>query len=199
MRKTRKFYGNTFALKNKCENCPQKGDCIKGDKVFTSKEILVDCEAFYYVFKKLEEFDTHPRLDGDVEKHKHDMIEYEEKHKGVPMLTPPLIANGTLAVELALKFLVFKEKGEYECGHHLCFLFNQLTEPHKTVLTERICKEANQNETTFIENINNISNLFEDFRYFYEHEILGYSNFLNDFIHIVCDYAISLKSEYDEN
>lgn len=97
------------------------------------------------------------------------------------------------------KFLIFKEKGEYECGHHLLSLFNQLTEPHRTVLTERICKEAHQNETTLTENLNNISNLFEDFRYFYEHEILGYSNFLNDFIHIVCDYAISMKSEYEES
>ena len=101
---------------------------MKVDKDFTAKEILIDCEAFYYVFKKLEEFDTYPRLDDDVEKHKQDMIEYEEKHKGVPMLTPPLIANGTLAVELALKFLIFKEKDEYECGHHLHFLFNQLSE-----------------------------------------------------------------------
>lgn len=124
---------------------------------------------------------------------------YEEKHKGVPMLTPPLIANGTLAAELALKFLIFKKKGEYECGHHLLSLFNQLTEPHRTVLTERICKEAHQNETTLTENLNKISNLFEDFRYFYEHEVLGYSHFLNDFIHIVCDYAISLKLEYEDS
>lgn len=199
MGKPRKFCGTAFTLKKKCENCPKKDDCVKVDKDFTAKEILIDCEAFYYVFNKLEEFDTYPRLNGDVEKHKQDMLEYEKKHKDVPMLTPPLIANGTLAVELALKFLIFKEKGEYECGHHLLFLFNQLTEPHRTVLTERICKEAHQNETTLTENLNNISNLFEDFRYFYEHEILGYSNFLNDFIHIVCDYAISMKSEYEES
>lgn len=82
------------------------------------------------------------------------MAEYEERHKGVPLLTPPLVANGTLAAELALKYLVFKEKGEYECSHQLQFLFNQLTEPHKTALIERICKEAHQNETTLTENLN---------------------------------------------
>lgn len=199
MKKPRKFCGTTFTLKNKCRNCPKKDDCVKGDKDFTAKEILIDCEAFYYVFKKLEEFDAYPRLDNDAEKHKQDMIDYEEKHKGIPMLTPSLIANGTLAVELALKFLIFKEKGEYECGHHLHFLFNQLTEPHKTILTERICKETHQNETALTEYLNKISNLFEDFRYFYEHEILGYSNFLNDFIHIVCDYAISQKKDYGDS
>ena len=171
---------------------------MKVDKDFTAKEILIDCEGFYYVFKKLEIFEAYPRLDGDVEKHKQDMAEYEERHKGVPLLTPPLVANGTLAAELALKYLVFKEKGEYERSHQLQFLFNQLTEPHKTALIERICKEAHQNETTLTENLNNISNLFEDFRYFYEHSALGYSNFWNDFVHIVCDYALSFQSEYEK-
>lgn len=172
---------------------------MKVDKDFTAKEILIDCEGFYYVFKKLEVFEACPRFDGDVEKHKQDMAEYEERHKGVPHLTPPLVVNGTLATELALKYLVFKEKGEYECSHQLQFLFNQLTEPHKTVLTERICKEAHQNETTLTENLNDISNLFEDFRYFYEHSTLGYSNFWNDFVHIVCDYALSFQSECEES
>ena len=133
-----------------------------------------------------------------MEKHNQDMAEYEERHKGVPLLTPPLVANGTLAAELALKYLVFKGKGEYECSHQLQFLFNQLTEPHKTALIERICKKAHQNETTLTESLNNISNLFEDFRYFYEHSALGYSNFWNDFVHIVCDYALSVQSECEE-
>ena len=171
---------------------------MKVDKDFTAKEILIDCEGFYYVFKKLEIFEAYPRLDGDVEKHKQDMAEYEERHKGVPLLTPPLVANGTLAAELALKYLVFKEKGEYECSHQLQFLFNQLTEPHKNALIERICKEAHQNETTLTENLNNISNLFEDFRYAFGKEQLGFSNFFNDFVHIVCDYALQQKKIVEE-
>lgn len=198
MGRTRKFCGKTTTLWRKCENCEKRESCMQVDKDFIAKGILIDCEGFYYVFKKLEIFEAYPRLDGDVEKHKQDMAEYEERHKGVPLLTPPLVANGTLAAELALKYLVFKEKGEYECSHQLQFLFNQLTEPHKTALIERICKEAHQNETTLTENLNNISNLFEDFRYFYEHSALGYSNFWNDFVHIVCDYALSFQSEFEE-
>ena len=198
MGRTRKFCGKTTTLWRKCENCEKRESCMKVDKDFIAKKILIDCEGFYYVFKKLEIFEAYPILDGDVEKHNQDMAEYEERHKGVPFLTPPLVANGTLAAELALKYLVFKEKGEYECSHQLQFLFNQLTEPHKTALIERICKEAHQNETTLTENLNNISNLFEDFRYFYEHSALGYSNFWNDFVHIVCDYALSFQSECEE-
>lgn len=199
MGRTRKFRGRITTLWHKCENCEKRESCMKADKDFTAKEILIDCEGFYYVFKKLELFEAYPRLDGNVEKHKQDIAEYEERHKGIPFLTPPLVANGTLAAELALKYLVFKEKGEYECSHQLQFLFNQLVEPHKTVLIERICKEAQQNETTLTENLNNISNLFEDFRYFYEHGTLGYSNFWNSFVHAVCDYALSFRSECEAN
>ena len=47
---------------------------MKVDKDFTAKEILLDCEGFYYVFKKLEIFEAYPRLDGDVGKHNQDML-----------------------------------------------------------------------------------------------------------------------------
>lgn len=199
MGKVRKFCGVTMPQNEKCVDCPKNKDCKKENNAFTAKIVLLDCEGFYYVFKKLEAFDTYPRFDGNAEKHEQDWQEYEEKHKDVPFLTPTVIVNGTLAAELALKFLIFKENGEYECGHNLQTLFNQLPEPHKTVLLERIYKEAHQNADTLALNLPNISNLFEEYRYYYEYNGLGFSNFLNDFIHIVCDYAISLKSEYEDS
>ena len=101
MGRTRKFCGKTTTLWRKCENCEKRESCMQVDKDFIAKGILIDCEGFYYVFKKLEIFEAYPRLDGDVEKHKQDMAEYEERHKGVPLLTPPLVANGTLAAELS--------------------------------------------------------------------------------------------------
>lgn len=198
MRKIRKFCGVTMPQNEKCVGCPKQNDCKKGNNTFTAKVMLVDCEGFYYVFKELEAFDTYPRFDGDAEKHERNWREYEEKHQGVPFLTPAVIVNGTLAAELALKFLIFKENGEYECGHNLQNLFNQLPEPHKSILLEQIYKNAHQNADTLAINLPHIANLFEDYRYFYEHDTLGYSNFLNDFIHIVCDYAISLKNEYED-
>ena len=34
-----------------------------------------------------------------------------------------------------------------------------------------------------------------DYRYFFEHESVGYSNFFTDLVHIVCDYALSMKED----
>ena len=77
MGRTRKFCGRTTTLWHKCETCEKRESCMKVDKDFTAKEILIDCEGFYYVFKKLEIFEAYPRLEGDVEKHKQDMNEEE--------------------------------------------------------------------------------------------------------------------------
>lgn len=52
-----------------------------------------------------------------------------------------------------------------------------------------------QNENTFSSNIKSMSNIFVDYRYFFEHESGGYTNFFTDLVHIVCDYAISMKEE----
>ena len=53
-----------------------------------------------------------------------------------------------MAAELALKFLIFKEQGAYECIHNLQRLFEQLPDCHKDALTEILYKQAHQNEET---------------------------------------------------
>ena len=40
-----------------------------------------------------------------------------------------------------------------------------------------------------------VHDLFMDYRYFFEHESVGYSNFFTDLVHIVCDYALSMKED----
>ena len=52
MGRTRKFCGRTTTLWLKCENCEKRESCMKVDKEFTAEEILIDCEGFYYVFKR---------------------------------------------------------------------------------------------------------------------------------------------------
>ena len=195
----RKFTGSNFVTRVKCQDCANREKCQKGEATGDLKCIILDCEGFYYLFKKLETFIMYPKFDGDLEKHRLDMIAYEKEHEGIPYLEPQLVVNGTLAAELALKAITFKEKREFEYGHNLRQLFYQLPEPHKSILTEKICKEARQNEETLLINLNNIADLFEDYRYYFEHSVIGYSNFLNDFIHIVCDYAISLKPADDSD
>ena len=165
----------------------------------SAKEIVVDCEGFYYIFKELEKFEKYPAFDGNIEKHTEEMLAYEKTHDGLPYLTPPLIVNGALAAELALKFLSFKENSEFECTHNLQRLFELLPDCHKTILTEIICKQAHQNEDTLKLNLSNIKNLFEDMRYFFSKESVGYSGFFYDFVHIVCDYAIGQKPEDEDD
>lgn len=198
MGKNHKYKGTTFTPLKKCEFCGKQSVCFEIDKDFCANEIIIDCEGFYYIFKRLELFEEYPKINGDLEKHKQDMLEYERNHIGIPYLTPPYIVNGAFAVELALKFLTYREKGEFEYGHNLEKLFNQLPEPHKSILTQKICKDAHQSIETMATNIKSISMKFEEFRYFFEHDTISFSNFFNEFVHIVCDYAISLKPKTNE-
>ena len=195
----RKYKGiASFNLLNKCKTCKNKDKCNIIDANWTFRTIAMNCEGFYYVFKKLEKFICYPTVIGDIEKDKQKMLEYEKNHKNIPNLTSQMVVNGTLAVELALKSLIFKENGEFECIHDLDKLFDQLPEPHNSILTDKIYREAHQNANTMALNLSNISNLFEKYRYAFEYNVVGHSNFLNDFIHIVCDYVISLISKDDE-
>lgn len=198
MSKRRVFTGIPFQPMQKCLKCEHISQCQSNDNTFTESEILIDCEAFYYVFKYLENIEKRPILDGDIDEFTKAVQSYEEKHKAFPFLTPPLVANGTLAVELALKFLIFKGAGAFDCTHNLKELYGQLPEPHKSTLTNLICTQAHQNSQTLDSCLTNIANLFEEFRYFFEKHTLGFTGFLMEFIHIVCDYALSFKPEYQD-
>ena len=96
-------------LKEKCRNCEHLERCRIGRNSLTTKEIVIYCEGFYYIFRKMEEFEQRPMFDGNVEKYREETFAYEKKHEGVPLLTSPLIVNGALAAELALKFLMQKK------------------------------------------------------------------------------------------
>lgn len=194
-----KFVGTHFATMAECQDCNNRENCKNGDAAGDLNYIIFDLEGFFYLAKRIETFMMYPKLDGDLEKYRQDMIEYKKKHEGIPDLIPQFVVNGAFAAELALKAITFKERREFEYCHNLHRLFYQLPEPHKTVLIEKICRELHQNEETLSISLKNIADLFENFRYCFEHRVVGFSNFFNDFIHIICDYAISLKPADDEN
>lgn len=52
-----KFRGVQFTLKEKCYSCEHLERRCNGNSSLTSNGILIDCEGFYYIFKKLEEFE----------------------------------------------------------------------------------------------------------------------------------------------
>lgn len=195
MSKRRMFVGIPFQPMQRCPKCEHLNQCQSNDTSYTAHKILIDCEAFYYVFKYLEDIEKRPIFEGNIDKFTKAVQRYEERHIDIPFLIPPLVANGTLAVELALKFLIFKENGAFNCTHNLKELYGQLPEPHKSTLTNLICIQAHQNFQTLDFNLTNIANLFENFRYFFEKRTLGFTSFLKEFICIICDYALSFKSE----
>ena len=187
-----------FTPQEKCHNCEYLEQCCNGNRSLTTKEIIINCEGFYYIFKELEKFEKIPILVGNIEKDREAFLAYAQRHDGIPFLSPPLVVNGALAAELALKFLIFREDGEFDCIHNLQRLFELLPDCHRIPLSEIICKQAHQNEETLKSNLSGIANLFEDFRYFLGKESVGFSNFFNEFVHIVCDYAISQKPDDEE-
>lgn len=148
--------------------------------------ILLDCKAFYFVFCDLEERCRIPWNDPvKMQKYDEDYINGKR-----PFLNPALVTNGILAAELALKYLTKLETGSFEYTHNIDKLFYSLPQVHRDCLSTMIKEKAHQNDKTLKTNLETIKNFFMDWRYFFQFDALGYSGFLNDFVHIVCDYAI---------
>ena len=174
----------------KCQDCDKAADCDFLKHLFQSpfdaSGVLLDCKAFYYVFCKLEEKCRIPF--GDPEKMKQYHVESDAGNR--PYLDPAMITNGVLAAELALKALTLKETGTFDCIHNLDQLFYALPDKHQAVLSALIKQRSCQNDTTLKANLKTISNFFTDWRYSFQYESIGYSGFLPEFIHTVCEYAI---------
>lgn len=177
-----------------CDNCNKAADCsflkYMFQKPYDVSGILLDCKAFYIVFRELEE---RCRIPDDLEEEKR---YHEESDAGKrPFLTPAMVTNGVLAAELALKALTLRETGTFDCIHDLDKLFCSLPPVHKAALSDILKKKTHQNDATLKANLETISSFFQKWRYFFQHDTIGYGNFLPEFIHIVCDYALGVHDE----
>ena len=155
--------------------------------------VLLACKSFYYTYQQLRkqslfahQYESNEeklaRLDAEL-------MSTEER----PFLFPALATNGSLAAELALKYLVAKETGILKKGHYLSDLyFNQLPPQHRNALDERLYRDTYQNEATLKNNLLQYDKHFEQARYFYEKDAIGITGFFDDFIRTVCDYAIAV-------
>ncbi len=174
-----------------CDSCDKAADCdyLKRlfQKPYDASGVLLDCKAFYIVFCELEERCRVPFGDPEKMKQYHEESDAGER----PFLTHAMVTNGVLAAELALKALVLRETGAFDCIHDLDKLFYALPDNHRDALSSLIKEKAHQNDATLKTNLETISNFFQEWRYFFQRESIGYSNFLTEFIHIVCDYAIA--------
>lgn len=153
----------------------------------TPAGVLLACKAFYIVFCELEERCRVPHGDQEAMRRFYEETDVERR----PFLAPALVTNGVLSVELALKALTLRETGSFECIHYLDELFYSLPDIHLSALSSLIKEKAHQNDVTLRENLVMIRNCFVEWRYFFEADSIGYSGFLLEFIHIVCDYVIS--------
>ncbi len=174
----------------RCQSCDNAADCdflkLLFQKPYDASGVLLDCKAFYIVFCELEE---RCRIPDDPEEKKR---YHEESDAGKrPFLTPAMVTNGVLAAELALKALTLGETGTFDCIHDLDKLFYALPDHHREALSSQVKEQAHQNDATLKTNLETISNFFQEWRYFFQHESIGYSGFLLEFIHIVCDYTIA--------
>ena len=181
-----------------CQSCDKAADCefLKRlfQKPYDASSVILDCKAFYIVFCELEE---RCRIPDDPEEKKRYHEETDARKR--PYLTPAMVTNGVLAAELALKALTLKETGTFDCIHDLDKLFYALPEEHREALSSLIKAKSCQNDATLKKNLETISNFFVDWRYFFQFEAIGFSNFLPEFIHIVCDYAIAEIATFNEN
>lgn len=85
MSRPRKFTGVSFRPKPQCSACERLTQCQENQFYATLDSILFDCKGYYYVFRKIEEFDSYPFFDGgDMEAHLQEVSSYEYKHKDVP-------------------------------------------------------------------------------------------------------------------
>lgn len=157
MSKPKKFQ---VSYPKRCNGCHRKQSCdLKGA---TLSGIFLDCKSFYHVFCDLEENCRIPYGDDEA------MQKYdEESEAGVkPFLTPPLVVNGMLSAELALKYLTFKEVGTFDCVHEIDTLFYALPPNHLVPLSELLKKNACQNDDTLRFCVSQIPELFTKWRYF---------------------------------
>ena len=178
-----------------CDSCENADECkflkLLFQKPYDVRGILLDCKAFYIVFCELEERCRVPFGDPEKMKQYHEETDAGER----PFLTPAMVTNGVLAAELALKALILRETGTIDCIHDLDELFCSLPPVHKAALSDILKKKTHQNDATLKANLETISSFFQKWRYFFQHDTIGYSNFLPEFIHIVCDYALGVHDE----
>ena len=162
---------------NKCKRCHKKNvdfACY----ACTANIILLDCKAFYKLFCNLEKYIFNSSA------------QYEED---VSLYSIPAVVNGALAAELAIKFLILRDGSGFELTHNLENLFNALPKQDKKLISEKIITVSAQNNKTLNENIHRISNIFNEYRYFFQEDHVGCTNFFCEFVNIVCNYALSLE------
>ena len=172
-----------------CKTCGIKDNC----ELQIHHQLLEDCKGFYYTYKLLLEETRHPIFT-------HSQEELEEKINrnaykwDQPQLFYVILTNGALAAELAIKFLTFHQKHDFIEDHKLDVLFNDLPPKDQNEILSRIKQQTGIDRKLFKEMLKNFSDAFKKARYFFAQEEKGISNSFDDFVRIVCEYAVEVHT-----
>lgn len=186
------------SISDSCEHCAHQEHCTKEHDV-TAHAVLVDCRSFYFVYCRLEEINRMPTYTGDHKKYETEIDSFVQMQIELPCLDIPQVTNGALAAELAIKFLTFRETNTFYQIHDLEQLFAALPEIHKTELLSRIKVQAHQTDENFLSQLHQFANCFDEYRYFFERESVAITGLFNQFVKIVCEYALEYDTDTERN
>jgi len=117
----------------------------------------------------------------------------EGKHSPDKLVIPETIMLA-FSCEIALKALLVKRGIEYKKGHCLSGIFKLLLSEDKNAIVNQMlqeCGKKNYDENVFMNDLKDVSNLFEKMRYFFEVEedihfniifLLQFNKVLNEYI-----------------
>lgn len=178
-----------------CSECPERVACAQRNWA-DAPGALVASRSFYYVFKRLSKIDQWPQFNEDEGAYRKAVEAFEIGGESTPLFILPIVVNGSISAELALKSLLLFRTGAYPKGHNLEKLFNALADADRVPLSKAIKTKAHQNDDTLQLNLEQIANSFVDWRYYFERQSIEITGFFNQFIEIVCEYADSVIGDF---
>ena len=155
-------------------------------------QLLEDCKGFYYTYKLLLEETRHPIFTHSQEELA-EKIERNVDKWDQPMLFYVILTNGALAAELAIKYLTFRRKHDFVEDHKLDLLFDDLPLKDQKEILSRVKRQTGIDREVFEKILGNFANTFMKARYFFSQEENGVSNTFDDFVRIVCEYAVEVQ------
>lgn len=170
-----------------CKTCGIKDNC----ELQIHHQLLEACKGFYYTYKLLLEETRHPIFTHSQEELEEKINRNSDKWDQ-PQLFYVILTNGALAAELAIKFLTFQQKHNFIEDHKLDVLFNDLPPKDQNEILSRIKQQTGIDRKLFREMLKNFSDAFVKARYFFAQEENGISNLFDDFVRIVCEYAVEV-------
>ena len=168
-----------------CAACNGNDDC----ELQTCYQILEASKGFFYTYELLLKDSKYPFFERSQEKAAERIAEGAAK-LGQPTLFYSIVVNGSMATELALKYLTYRDTHEFVQTHRLDLLFKDLPPKDREEILLRIRKQTGTSDEVFERSLDTFASAFNEARYFFSLGNKGVSFFFDDFTRVVHEYAI---------